>query len=93
MNANTVTSRAATRPLFVLCFSNGVWKHMPHADFFTNMLQEHIRKITGFQKKRIANIGLLAHLKAGDVVHVNGCTFKARYEKDNHETNQPQQAA
>lgn len=53
---------------------------MPHKEYFNGMLKEHIRRIEGFQKKRVENIRVLAELARGEVVRVNKAAF--RYQHD-----------
>lgn len=63
-------------PIEMLVWRNGRWEQPPHRHFFVNMLKEHIRKIEGYDNKRIENIRIEMMLENGQILHVNNGTFR-----------------
>lgn len=65
----------------ILTFSNGAWKICPHRWYFQNMLREHLKQITGYKNKQKEELSIRMQMEQGEVVRVNGCTFRFKHEK------------
>lgn len=64
----------------MLVWRNGNWAHMPHDNFFINMMKGDCAKLKSFQEKRKREIELLAQVATGAVVKANDLYFRYKYE-------------
>lgn len=63
-----------------LVYRNGQWGWMPHKEFFNNMLEQHLKDFGNRPKRRMEETAIRAMLSAGQVVHVNGSSFRLKHQ-------------
>lgn len=63
----------------ILVYRNGQWSHLPHAQFFGNMLQQDLKKVAA-ARRTYTELQLRTHLANGEVVTVNKAQFRYKHE-------------
>lgn len=75
-----------------LQFRNGDWFREYHPDFLSNMLAEHLRKIKGYEAKRLEELRIRMLFQSGSNVVVNNVLFKQIKKAINETQKSPQEA-
>ena len=78
----------------MLVWRNGAWGYMPYRDYFLNNLKAHLDKIrkNEISRKR-EETAILSHASLGQIVNVNGQSFRYRFEKSNEAPHRVAKAA
>lgn len=69
------------------------WLPLYHKDFFRNCLQEHLRKIKGYDVKRAEELRIRLLMAQMRPVVVNNIPFRFKQEKNHVQRQEDQQAA